>query len=629
MVDQAGSDYLELTTAQVAPLVETAPTLAEMDAAMASLMRMQRILDRLPVLRSINLIDWMQRLTPASVQEKLAAKKALQTALYLGKYNRACIAFWREHGIKDLSFLTGVESLRGLPVMTPDFFYRYSPQDRLSIGAAGSAQLLRSSGTTARSKYFLMSDDQITQTLPAMREFLKANWQIDRYERVEVIMATAMAQPGQPAWGAGYNMVQLLSMISKEFGHMTFRSLGLNSFEVAQDICEVARQASGKTLIAVYTYAPYLVTIVNELKSLQPAIEFGKNVDFKFTLTGEALPPYKIFQAAEWLGMIDPDFVSKKIDDIVASEEGRRQLNALVQAFSTGFGAAELKTGFSGNSTTMLWTLVMYLLERNEPERARLFLAKYFHGSSFPWSAMKSNPNVYFMLGNVDEAGNPVLKDFPDKHFGLAFATCLQGELVNCPLDMMYLWDLGELAHLLEAETGVDIKAIARRIGIVYDKGQMVLTNGRIDNVGGQGLEAAVGWGGSKILGYHLQRAAAGFPELTGRFVAQSVDYADGEWTLWLYFEANADQDAAALAEPVALGVIESLDSSLHTFHTLHAQFLAEGGEALFARRLQIRVLPYGHERFLQDPSETKNRYIRRPLLLSTPLDITRDPLGE
>ncbi|MBN2002202.1 MAG: hypothetical protein JXA21_02495 [Anaerolineae bacterium] len=624
---QPGGPYIELNDDQVVPLLETAPTLAGMDAAMVSIMRMQRVLDRLPVLRSINLVDWMQRLTPASVQEKIAAKKALQTAQYLGKYNRACIAFWREHGITDLAFLDSLETLRRLPVMTAEFFYHYSPQDRLSIGDPESAQLLQSSGTTGHPKYFLMSDDQVFQTLPAMREFLKANWQIDRYQHVEVIMATATAQPGQPTWGAGYNMAQLLSLISKEYDHITYRSLGLNSFEIAQNVREVAKRASGKTLIAVYTYAPYLVAIVNELKATQSEIDFGEYVDFKFTLTGEALPPYKLFQVAEWLGLIDADLVSSRIDDIAAKETGCRQLGVLARVFSTGFGAAELKTGFSGNSTTMLWTLVMYLLERNEPERVRLFLAKYFHGNSFPWSALKSNPNVYFLLGDVDESGKPSLRDFPGEHYGLAFATCLQGELVNCPLDMMYLWDLNELAHLLKVETGVDIKAIARRAGISYDKGQMVLTNGRIDNVGNQGLDAAVAFGGTKIFGYHLQRAAAKFPGLTGRFVAQNVDYADGRRTLWLYFEANVDQDVTVLAGQVVPGIVEALDSSLHGFHTFHAQFLAEGGEALMARKLQIRVLPYGHERFAQSSGETKNRYIRRPLLLSTPLDIAGDPL--
>lgn len=629
MTDRTGSNYLELTAEQVVPLVETAPTLAAMDATMASIMRVQRVLDRLPVLRSINLIDWMQRLTPASVQEKLAAKKALQAALYLGKHNLACIAFWRAHGIKDLTFLNGPESLRRLPVMTSDFFYGYSPQDRISIGDLNSAQLLQSSGTTGGLKYFLMSYDQITQTLPAMVEFLKANWQIARYQHVEVIMATATSEPGQPAWGAGYNMAQLLSMISKEYDHITYRSWGLNPSDIAQYICEVVRRASGKILIAVYTYAPYLVTIANELKASHPVIEFGKDVDFKFTLTGEALPPYKIFQVAEWLGMIDSGLASNEIEAIVATEEGRHQLGVLAQSFSTGFGAAELKTGFSGNATTMLWTLVMYLLERNEPDRVRLFLAKYFHGNPFPWSALKSNPNVYFLLGDVDASGNPVLRDFPDKHYGLAFATCLQGEIVNFPLDMMYLWDMDELARLLKTETGVDIKYIARRIGIVYDKGQMVLTNGRMDNIENQGLDAAVAWGAMTISGYHLQRVVSQFPELTGRFVAQNVDYSDGARVLWLYFEANTDQDALGLTHLIVPGVIEGLDSSMHAFHTRHAQFLAEGGEELFARRLQIRVLPYGHERFVQSPNETKNRYIRRPLLVSTPLDITKDPLEE
>jgi len=624
---QTDNDYLELSAAQVAPLVETAPTLAEMDATMLALMRVQHVLARLPVLRAINLIDWMQRLTPPAVQEKLAVKKALQGVRYLGKYNRACIAFWRAHGITDLAFLDSPESLRRLPVMTADFFYRYSPRDRTSIGDLDSAQVLRSSGTSGKSKYFLMSYDQIMQALPAMTEFLKANWQIERYQHVEVIMATATAAPGQPAWGASYNMAQLLAMIGKEFDHITYRSLGLNAQEIAQAICDVAQRASGKTLIAVYTYAPSLVTIVNELKTLRPTIDFGKNVDFKFTLTGEALPPYKLFQIAAWLGLIDANLVSQKIEDIAATDEGSRQFGVLARTFSTGFGAAELKTGFSGNATTMLWTLVMYLLERNEPERVKAFLDKYFQVNPFPWSALKSNPNVYFLLGGVDEAGNPTLQNAPDAHYGLAFATCLQGEVVNCPLDMMHLWDLAELADLLKTETGVDIKAIARRAGLAYDKGQMVLTNGRMDNVGRQGLDAAVAWGGVKIWGYDLQRIAAQFPGLTGRFVAQNVDYADGLRTLWLYFEANVEQDVSALADVVVPGVLAGLDACSSGFQVLHAQYLTEGGATLLAQKLQIRVLPYGHQHFLQEAHETKNRYIRRPVLVPTPLEITRDPL--
>jgi hypothetical protein len=186
------------------------------------------------------------------------------------------------------------------------------------------------------------------------------------------------------------------------------------------------------------------------------------------------------------LGLIDANLVSQKIEDIAATDEGSRQFGVLARTFSTGFGAAELKTGFSGNATTMLWTLVMYLLERNEPERVKAFLDKYFQVNPFPWSALKSNPNVYFLLGGVDEAGNPTLQNAPDAHYGLAFATCLQGEVVNCPLDMMHLWDLAELADLLKTRPAWH-QSHARRAGLAYDKGQMVLTNGGWTTWGARG----------------------------------------------------------------------------------------------------------------------------------------------
>jgi hypothetical protein len=147
-----------------------------------------------------------------------------------------------------------------------------------------------------------------------------------------------------------------------------------------------------------------------------------------------------------------------------------------------------------------------------------------------------------------------------------------------------------------------------------------------MDNVGRQGLDAAVAWGGVKIWGYDLQRIAAQFPGLTGRFLAQNVDYADGLRTLWLYFEANVEQDVSALAD----GRAWRARGAGRLFERLPGAPRAipdRGRRDAVGAEVADSVLPYGHQHFLQEAHETKNRYIRRPVLVPTPLEITRDPL--
>ncbi len=622
-------EYIQLRDEQVVPLVSDAPTWAQMEASLGSLMRFQRVLDRITLLRGINLVDLLQRVTPAAVQRKIAAKKALQTVRYLGRYNRACIAFWRRHGIQNLDFIADdPESLRLLPVMTPDFFYHYSPQDRLSLGDPARARMLISSGSTGSPKFYLMTHEQVVGTLPAMKQFLRANWQIERYDRVEIMVGVARSEPDQPAWGAGYNMTQLLSMIVQEYPHLVFTDIGLSPVDIAGHIRRAMQDAQGKTLIAVYTYAPNLIAVLNELKGSNQRIDVRPGVDFKFVLTGEAFSPHKVFQVGEWLGLVEPGLVERTVESIVSTTAGRAQLCALIRSFSIGFGAAELKTGFSGNAITMLWTVVMFLLQRNEPARVQPFLDRYMGGQPFPWSALKANPNVYFMLGNrgntLGENNAPTLVSPPaGRRFGPAFATTLLGEVVNCQMDMMHIWDLDELAGLLKAETGLDIKRMAGRLGLSWDKGDMILTNGRLDGVG---LDAAVGVTGLKIYGHHLQYAAAQVSELTGMFTAQNVDYADGHQALWIHLEAGKGQDAARLQQTVLERVIQGLESVNQEFREMRRVIMSTQGQDGFERQVQIRVLPFGHRRFKREPGEFKNRYVLRPVLMNTVFDLVHDP---
>ncbi len=622
------NSYIELDDAQVVPLADQAPTLAEMDAAIASLMRFQRTLDKIPLLRNINLITLLQQVTPASIQRKTAHKKALQTVRYLARYNRACIAFWRAAGIQDMSFIEeDIEALRKLPIMNAEFFHTYSPQDRLSIGAAGNAQMLKSSGSTGRQKLFLMSKGQVAETLPSMKQFLWSNWEIDRYERVEIVVGVAKSVPGEPAWGAGYNMVQLLSMLSDEFPHLHFEHTGFSPSETAQHIQDVMRASTSKTLIALYTYAPNLISIVNELRQSQALDNMSAQIEFKFILTGEAFPPYKMFQVAEWLGIVDAGLIDRQLNDILADAQALHQLTTLLKTFSTGFGAAELKTGFSSNNTTMLWSTVMYLLERNQPALVRPFLEHHFGGQSFPWSALKSNPGVYFLIGSVDQEGKPSLRPNDGYHFGPAFATALTGEVVNCHLDVMHVWDLDELAGLLKAETGVDIKYVARALRIRYDSGDMILTNGRLDSYSNGGLDAAVSWVGAKIYGHHLQLVASQISELTGRFTAQSVDYIDGHRVLWLHFEANAGQNAEQIQVVAAKQLVTGLAEINQEFKTLREQILLDEGERGFREQVQVKILPYNHSRFSEQDDQFKNQYIYRPSRCETALDLDFDPI--
>lgn len=605
------------------PLTEAAPTLAEMDASMDALLHAQQVLERLPLLRRVNLVELLSRMTPAGVQRKLAAQKALQTARYLGQYNRACIHFWRSQGIDDLSFLDGdPAALRRLPIMADDYFQRYTPQERLSIGDPAQARLLVSSGSGGPPKYTLMSPDQVLQSLPATRQFLSASWQIDAYDRVEVIVSTARAEPDEPAWGAGYNMIELLQHIAAESPHLSFVHTGLSPAAAARALAEAAGRREGRTLLALYTYAPNLIAILGELKGSAARVDLSPGLDFRFMLTGEAFPPYKIWPTAAWLGLIEPDLADQTVEQILSTPAGRTQLRTLARSFSTGFGAAELKSGFSSSPTTMLWTLVMSLLERNEPARVRPFLERCFAGQPFPWSALKAAPHIYFMLGSFDPAGRPTPDDPGGRHAGPALVTSLAGEVVNCYLgDVVHIWDLAELAALLRAETGLDIAGIARALGLAYDRGDMILTNGRLDSPGHGGLDAAASWWGLKLHGHHLHQAVAASPELTGAFTAQSVDYADGRRVLWLHLEAGQGYDPAAISAPVSGQVIRRLEALNPEFRTARAQVLAERGEAGFDEEVRLQVLPCGHPRFRSPDGQAKHRYIHPPLQVDGPFD--------
>lgn len=624
-MEQTQRPYRQLDRETLHPLVGEAPTPAEMDTGMAALLRLQQTLDRFPLLRRIDLLNVLQRATPASLQRRLAAKKALQTVRYLGRHNRACIDFWRTHGIDDLEFVDrDPNALRRLPIMTDDYFQRYAPQDRLSIGDPARARLLVSSGTSGQPKYMLMSPEQIRQTLPATRQFLRARWEIDAYDRVEVIVSTAAAAPDQPAWGAGYNMVELLKHVAGEYPHLSFVHAGLSPAAAARHIAAAARRRRGRTLLALYTYAPNLIAIMHALRGLGERLDLGPGLEFRFMLTGEAFPPYKIWPVATWLGLIEPDLAERTVEQIVGTATGRAQLRTLVRTFATGFGAAELKSGCSGNPTTMLWTLVMSLLERNEPERVRPFLERCFAGQPFPWSALKAAPHIYFLLGSFDPQGNPTLTEPSDRHTGPALATSLAGEVVNCYLgDVVHIWDLAELAQILRAETGVDIRRVARAIGLPYDHGDMLLTNGRLDSPGHRGLDAAAGWWGLKLHGHHLHQAVAGLPELTGLFTAQSVDYAGGRRVLWLCLEAARGYDPSAINEAVLREVIRRLEALNPEFRTARAQVLAERGEEGFAEEVRLHVLPFGHLRFRPPEGQAKHRYIYPPRQVSRPFEPT------
>jgi len=621
--------YKTLAPEMVEPLIHTDLSPEKMDSAMASIMRVQRLLNRLPLLRDINLIGLMQNVTPASVQRKIAVKKAVQTAQYLGEHNRACIAFWREHGIESLDFLApeDVNSLRELPMMTAEYFYTYSSQDRFSR-EMDDVTWLSSSGSTGKPKLFLTCPEDALRTLPAMKQFLRTNWRIDAFDRVEIVVHTIRAEPDEPQWGAGYNMTRLLTMIAEDYPHINFKHLTKVKDSVAH-IRDVLSTVEDKTLIAVYSYPPDASAIVRELTDFGRDFVHHPEVAFKFTLTGEAMPPYRLFQMAEWLKVVEEGFVDRPLADIIKDKQGRIQLRALVESFSTGFGAAEIQTGVSGNAATILWNIVMYLLERNEPDRVASFLEKAFDGQPFPWSALKASPNVFFLLGNEDEQGNVTLDPPPmGKHSGPAFATSMTGAVVNCLLDYMYIWELEELAVLLEKEAGVDIRRIARQVGIKYGAGDMVLTNGRMDNTGAGGLDAAISWGGQSIYGHNFHVVASRIPGLSGRFTAQSMDYRDGERMFWVHFEANRGEDLSALQSRVAAEGIEILASINGEFAHRRELLLREGGKTQFRRTFQIRVLPYGHPRFEREPGQRKHNYIRKPRYIDEKSTFRADPIA-
>ncbi len=615
------TQYLELSPA--APLLPAAPAVEEIDSMLNRLSRGQQALDRFSLGRKINLIALMQRLTPAAVQRKIADKRAIQTVQYLARNNRACIHFWRENGIRDLAFVSSAEDLRKLPPMREDFFHRYSPQDRLSIGSLADAQMITSSGSTGQKKLFFMTPQQVQGALPALKQFLRASWEVDRYEHVAIVVGTARAEAGQPAWGAGYHMAKLLELIAGESEHISYEHVGLSPLRIAEQIKQVAQQhPSGKTLVAVYTYAPSAVPVVNELAD----IDLG-HIDLRFMLTGEAFPPYRIFRVGEQLGLIPAGLAKKPVEEIVRTESDCRYLAALTRTFSFGFGAAELKTGISSSPTTVLWELVMFLLEHNEPQRVRGFLSRYFGGEPFPWTALKSSPNVYTLLGDY-EGDVPVLQAPPSgRHYGPAFATSLSGEVVNCSLDVMHLWDMDELAGALREATGINIKAIARHIGLSYEPGDMLLTNGRLDSLGRGGLDAAASWGGLKIYGHHLRLAASTIPELTGAFTAQNVDYPDGRQVLWLHLEAAKGQNLQSIEPMVAAQIVRNLEELNQEFAWNRQVLVQEQGEAGFSGQVQIRVLGYGHERFALGVGQPKYKYIWRPTQAYSPFNPAVDPL--
>ncbi|MEA3309446.1 MAG: hypothetical protein U9Q70_08035 [Chloroflexota bacterium] len=627
MDEQITSTYATLSPEQVAPLVETELTLASMDRATTAIMRAQHALARLPLLKSLNLIALLQAFTPASVQRKLAVKKAVQAAQYLGQHNRACIAFWREHGLQTLDFLDpqDADSLRHLPVMEAEFFYTYSPEDRFSR-SLDDVTALASSGSTGKPKHFLTCPADALRTLPAMTQFIRSNWKIDAFERVEIVVHTIRAEPDAPQWGAGYNMTRLLSLVAEDYPYIHFVHLTEVEAAVAH-IREVLANVAGKTLIAVYSYPPDTSAIIRELTDSGRDFDCPPGVSFKFMLTGEALPPYRLFQMATWLHIIEADFASRRVEELVQDAAGRRQLRALVDTFSTGFGAAEIQTGFSGDDTTALWNLVLALLQRNEPERVAPFLERCFDGQSFPWSALKTGPNIFLLLGSQDAQGRSTL-DPPAKggHAGIVFATALSGAVVNCKLDYMHIWDMAELAAALRAETGVNIRQLARRLGIRYGAGEMILTNGRMDQTGAGGLEAAISWSGQSIYGHNFHTVASRIAELTGRFTAQGVDYRGGERVFWVHFEAQRAVDLAALQRRVALEAVEILESVNREFAHQRSRLLQAGGEAAFRRTFRIQVLPYGHARFQREPGQQKYRYILKPQYRDEDVESPNDP---
>jgi hypothetical protein len=178
----------------------------------------------------------------------------------------------------------------------------------------------------------------------------------------------------------------------------------------------------------------------------------------------------------------------------------------------------------------------------------------------------------------------------------------------------VHIWDLAELAGLLRQETGLDIRRLARALRVPYDRGTMILTNGRSDSLGGRGLDAAVTWWGLKINGHHLQQAVAGLPELTGIFTAQNVDYDDGRRVLWLHLEACPGQDAPAAAGRLRGRILQRLETLNPEFRAARAHVLAERGEEGFAEEVQLRILPFGHGRFQSPAGQVKRRYIHPPV---------------
>ncbi len=620
--------YYVLTDEMTEPLIRTGIEPEDLDRMTVRIMQLQDALSRHPLLRNLNIVDLMQRVTPAGVQKKIAAKKSVRTAQYLGEHNRACIAYWRRHGITDLRFLDpgDADSLRQLPIMKSDYFYNYAPEDRFS-GDVGMATPLMSSGSTGTPKHFFTSPQQIVQTLPLMKQFLRSNWEIDRYDRVAVVITAARSEPGQPRWGAGYHMVELLKIISEEGEALEYRHTGMDFDATVAYVEELLEAGSGRTLIAIYSYAPDVVSIVQRLTDFGRDFNRRENVDFKITSTGEPLPPYKLFQLAEWLKITEPGLVECTLDEVLDDPERRKAFKDLVKSFSVGFGAAELQSGLSGNDATALWNAVVYLLSRNEPERVAPFLDRYFQGRNFPWSAFKASPNLFFTLGTENGAGEPTLEK-PEEgvHSGPVFVTSLPGEVVNAQLDFMHIWDMHELAARLKDETGVNVVRVARQLGLRYDAGDMLLTNGRMDSTGYGGLDAAVSWRGLKIYGHILQRMIAEIPELSGRFTAQNVDYEDGTRTAWLHFEARPDTDVARVQHRVRTEGVAVLESINKGFALRKSQAVTEGGPAQFEREMQLRVLPFGHARFERPQGRSKYRYVRSPVQIRATYDPDVDP---
>lgn len=623
--------YAEIPSEQARPLIETPLTVEKINRASTVIMDVQDRLARLPLLGRIDWMELMLNATPAGLQRRLAGKKAVQAAQYLGEHNRACIAHWRAHGITALDFLdpSDPDSLRNLPIMGPDYFHRYAPQDRF-YGDPDEAVLLASSGTMGRPKYFLRSEAGMLQALPAMRQFLRSTWEIDRYDRVDIVVSIPEPEPGQPQWGAGYHMMQLLATIAHDSPRITYSHIS-HVPEAAAYIEKVTQAPAGRTLVAIYGYPPDAVSVIQELTGRGRSFECPPKVDFKFSFTGEAVPPYKLFQMATWLRLIDEGLVERPIADLLGRRRGREQLRTLVKTFSTGLGSAEIQTGLSSSLSTVLWNVVMYLLERNEPDRVTAFLADHFEGRAFPWTAIKANPNVFFLLGRADPAGRVTLAPPPPgRHAGTAFATSLTGQVVNCQLDYMHIWDMQELAAHLRQKSGFDIKRAARLLGVRYGAGDMILTNGRMDNVGQAGLDAAVSWRTLRIYGHDLQTVAAQFPgRLSGMFTAQNLDYPDGTRTVWIHFEAGPNENVERLRETIPQEVVRMLGSMNPEFRHLREVMLRDGGEERFKREVQIRLLPHGHPRFQRDPGQVKHRYIYRPRQIEGKMTRLQDPIAE